>query len=66
MFCYFCKKNIEVDFRDIKTLKRYISSMGKIRGKEKTSNCSRHQRDISVAVKRARSLGLLSAIVKDF
>ncbi len=66
MFCYFCKKNINIDFKDIKTLKRYISTLGRIRKREKTGTCAKHQREVSVAVKRARSLGLLSAVVKDF
>ena len=66
MFCYFCKKNIDVDFKDIKVLKRHISTLGRIRKKEKTGTCSKHQRKVSIAIKRARSLGLLSATVKDF
>ncbi len=65
MDCYFCKKNIpEIDFKETETLKRYISSLGKIRPRKKTSLCAKHQRQLSRAVKRARHLGLLSAIGK--
>lgn len=65
MECYFCKRNVsDIDFRDTSTLYRFISGLGKIRGKKKTGLCSTHQRKIATAVKRARHIGLLSATEK--
>ncbi|MDO8559213.1 MAG: 30S ribosomal protein S18 [bacterium] len=65
MNCYFCQKNIQaIDYKDTKTLKRFISGLGKIRPKKRTGTCSSHQRKIANAVKRARNLGLLSATRK--
>ncbi|MBI2573889.1 MAG: 30S ribosomal protein S18 [Candidatus Wildermuthbacteria bacterium] len=66
MDCYFCKKNIqEVDHKDTQILRRYLSGLGKIRSKEKTSLCATHQRKVAKAVKVARHIGLLSHISKD-
>ncbi|MBU2545079.1 30S ribosomal protein S18 [Patescibacteria group bacterium] len=65
MDCYFCKKNIkDIDFKDTELLKRFISGLGKIKAKKRSNACSKHQRQIAQAVKRARHLGLLSACTK--
>lgn len=61
MACYFCQYNIQqIDFKDIKTLRRFISLGGKIRAKKRTGTCSSHQRKLAQAIKRARFLALLS------
>ena len=60
MACYFCQRNIkDIDFKDIETLKRFISGLGKIRAKKRTGVCASHQRKLAKAIKRARILGLL-------
>jgi len=60
MACYFCQRNIkEIDFKDIETLRRFISGLGKIRAKKRTGVCASHQRKLARAIKRARILGLL-------
>jgi len=60
MDCFFCKKNSqEIDFKDVRTLRRFISGLGKIRPKKRTGVCSKHQRKLARAIKRARHLGLL-------
>ncbi|MFA5228258.1 MAG: 30S ribosomal protein S18 [Candidatus Paceibacterota bacterium] len=65
MYCYFCKRNIDdINFRDIENLQRYISKSGKIKPKKKTGACSKHQRQITMAIKRARIMGLLPFVVK--
>lgn len=65
MYCYFCKRNIEeVNFHDIENLQRYISKSGKIKPKKKTGACSKHQREISIAIKRARIMGFLPFVAK--
>ncbi|HEY6077045.1 MAG TPA: 30S ribosomal protein S18 [Gaiella sp.] len=58
--CYFCKDKIaEVDFKNANQLRRYISEKGKIRNRRMTGACRRHQRQVAVAVKRAREMALL-------
>jgi small subunit ribosomal protein S18 len=58
--CFFCKDKIdEVDYKNINQLRRYISEKGKIRSRRITGACRRHQRQVSVAVKRAREMALL-------
>ncbi len=65
MECYFCQKNIkEIDFKNTELLKKFISGLGKIKAKKRSGACSKHQRQVATAVKRARHLGLLSAITK--
>jgi len=60
MPCYFCQRNIkEIDFKDIQTLQRFISLLGKIRPRKKTGLCAQHQRKVARAIKRARYLALL-------
>jgi len=59
--CYFCQKNIaDVDFKDSATLSRFVSGFYKIKGKKKTGLCSKHQKKIANAVKRARQMGLMA------
>jgi len=58
--CYFCKDHIEeIDWKNIGGLRRYVSERGKIRGRRITGVCRRHQRQLAVAVKRAREMALL-------
>jgi small subunit ribosomal protein S18 len=58
--CYFCKEKIaEIDYKNTNQLRRYISEKGKIRSRRVTGACRRHQRQVSVAVKRAREMALL-------
>lgn len=65
MECHFCQRNIkEIDFKNTETLKRFISGLGKIRGRKKTGLCAKHQRQLTTAVKRSRHMGLLSTVEK--
>lgn len=57
--CFFCSKDKSIDYKDLKTLNRYITDRGKIVPRRITGNCSKHQRDITKAIKRARKLALL-------
>lgn len=59
-FCAFCKDKVRyIDYKDINTLKRYISDRGKIRPRRVTGNCAQHQHELSVAIKRAREVALI-------
>ncbi len=58
--CPYCKDKIDqVDYKDIDTLRRFVSEKGKIRSRRITGACRRHQSQIARAVKRARELALL-------
>lgn len=58
--CGFCVDNIgEVDYKDTPRLRRYISERGKIEPRRKLGTCARHQRSLTVAIKRARHVALL-------
>lgn len=59
-FCYYCSEKIEdVDYKVDAILKRFVSEKGKIRSRRVTGACRRHQRQVAVAVKRAREMALL-------
>jgi len=57
--CPFCKTKTNPDYKNTDTLSKYINDRSKIFGKTRTGICSKHQRRISIAVKRARHLALL-------
>ena len=58
--CVFCgKEGGEIDYKDAAKLRRYVSERGKILPRRITGNCAKHQRAITVAVKRARHLAIM-------
>lgn len=58
--CAMCREGVEwVDYKDVPTLRKYMSDRGKIRSRRVTGNCAQHQRDIAQAIKVARELVLL-------
>ncbi|KKT33092.1 30S ribosomal protein S18 [Candidatus Woesebacteria bacterium RIFOXYB1_FULL_42_36] len=57
--CPFCKSKTSPDYKDAESLANYMSDRAKVLGKARTGICAKHQRRISVAIKRARHLGLL-------
>jgi small subunit ribosomal protein S18 len=58
--CFFCKDKVEeIDYKNANQLRRYISEKGKIRSRRITGACRRHQRQVAVAIKRAREMALL-------
>ena len=58
--CFFCKSKVdEVDYKNVNELRRYVSEKGKIRNRRISGACRRHQRQVAVAVKRAREIALL-------
>ena len=63
--CPYCKDKIDqVDYKDIATLRRFISDRGKIRSRRITGACRRHQNQVARAVKRARELALLPYVTE--
>jgi small subunit ribosomal protein S18 len=59
--CVFCadKNHTGIDYKDINKLKRYVSERGKILPRRITGNCAKHQRALTVAIKRARHVALM-------
>ena len=58
--CVFCgEKSAPIDFKDVARLKKYVSERGKILPRRITGNCAKHQRALTVAVKRARHISLM-------
>ena len=63
--CVFCgKENNEIDYKDVNKLKRYVSERGKILPRRITGNCAKHQRALTVAVKRARHIALMPYVAE--
>ena len=57
--CVFCGKDNEINYKDVAKLKKYVSERGKILPRRITGNCAKHQRALTVAVKRARHVALM-------
>ena len=58
--CQFCADKTEtIDYKDVEKLQRYISERGKILPKRITGTCAMHQREVTKAIKRARTVALL-------
>ena len=63
--CFFCSQNLKnIDYKEIELLRRFVSSQAKIIDPRHTSVCAKHQRKLSLAVKRARFMGLLPYVRK--
>lgn len=63
--CFFTQNNIkEVDYKDVDVLKKFLNPHGRIMPRKRTGISSKYQRQLSVAVKRARFLGLLPYVVR--
>ena len=59
--CAFCadKEHDYIDYKDVNKLKRYMSERGKILPRRITGTCAKHQRALTVAIKRARHVALM-------
>ena len=59
--CVFCadKNYTGIDYKDVNKLKRYVSERGKILPRRVSGTCAKHQRAVTVAVKRARQIALM-------
>ena len=62
--CVFCSEKAKpIDYKDVATLRKYISERGKILPRRITGNCAKHQRALTVAIKRARHVALMPYVV---
>ena len=58
--CVFCgSENNQIDYKDVAKLRKYVSERGKILPRRITGNCAKHQRALTVAIKRARHVALM-------
>jgi small subunit ribosomal protein S18 len=57
--CKFCKEKKEPEFKDVATLTSYVSERGRIVGRDRSGVCAKHQRRLTIAIKRARHLAML-------
>jgi small subunit ribosomal protein S18 len=58
--CRFCSDKItDIDYKDIKRLRNLITERGKIIPRRISGNCARHQRQLGIAIKRARNIALM-------
>lgn len=58
--CAFCvDKVVDIEYKEVSKLRKYISERGKILPRRISGNCAKHQRQLTIAVKRARVIALL-------
>ncbi len=57
--CYFCVERVVIDYKNVDLLRRFVNDRARIKPRRQTGTCAKHQRRLSVAIKRARHLGLL-------
>jgi small subunit ribosomal protein S18 len=64
--CMFCKAKTEIviDYKDAATLGKFLNRWNKIDSGGRNGNCTRHQRDVTTAIKRARHLALLPFTIR--
>ena len=59
--CQFCvDRNSVIDYKDVGRLRKYLTERSKIIPRRVTGTCAKHQRDLTIAIKRARQIALLS------
>ncbi|MEA3465114.1 MAG: 30S ribosomal protein S18 [Thermodesulfobacteriota bacterium] len=59
--CRFCADNtLKIDYKEVRTLRYFVSERGKIVPRRISGNCATHQRKVTQAIKRARNIALLS------
>jgi small subunit ribosomal protein S18 len=59
-FCQFCREGTNfIDYKDAVLLRKYMTDRGKIKPSRVTGVCTQHQRDLAIAIKRAREMALV-------
>ncbi|HHY05607.1 MAG TPA: 30S ribosomal protein S18 [Clostridia bacterium] len=58
--CAFCAEKVQkIDYKEVARLRKYVTERGKILPRRISGNCAKHQRQMTVAIKRARNIALL-------
>ncbi len=61
--CLFCKKELEIDYKNVEVIKKHLTSRGKIKSRRITGVCAKHQRKLTKEIQRARFLNLVPYVV---
>jgi small subunit ribosomal protein S18 len=64
LHCPYCKDKRDPDYKDYNNLAKFMTDRSKIIGESRSGLCAKHQRRLSIAIKRARHLGLLPFVSK--
>ena len=65
MKCYFSQNNINhIDFKDVDLLKKFLNSHGRMIARKRTGVTAKNQRNLAMAIKRARFMGLLPFVIR--
>jgi small subunit ribosomal protein S18 len=65
-FCRFCTdSNIKIDYKNPAILNNFVTERGKIMPRRITGNCSNHQRELTVAIKRARTIAIMPFVAAE-
>ena len=65
--CVFCgKENNEISYKDVNKLRKYVSERGKILPRRITGNCAKHQRALTVEIKKARHIAIMPYVTDSF
>lgn len=63
--CRFCMEKVKyIDYKDVKNLRPLTTERGKIIPRRISGNCAKHQRRLTIAIKRARNISLIPFIVR--
>jgi len=65
--CRFCRGEAlgaGVDYKDVRTLMKLTTAQGKLFGRKRSGNCAKHQRQVKLAIKRARFLALMPYVAR--
>ncbi len=62
--CRFCANKAKIDYKDADGLKRFTTERGKILPRRITGTCAKHQREVALAIKRARAICLLPFVAE--
>lgn len=63
--CVFCRDKVtDIDYKQANALRSFLTDRGKIQPRRRTGTCAKHQRQLSLAIKRARHLALLPFVVQ--
>ena len=65
-FCRFCTdSNIKIDYKNLAILNNFVTERGKIMPRRITGNCASHQRELTVAIKRARTIAIMPFVTAE-
>ncbi len=63
--CKFCADKVSfIDYKDFDRLRKHLTERGKIIPRRITGNCAKHQRQLTIAIKRARYMALLPYVIE--